>query len=111
MEPNFWEIYEPLPSIILDISLEKEYKETKFTESEYEIGPLEEEILQIKNRKNLEPVVYSRKKVIGRSKDHSMIQVHGQPKALGDGSLNASDNLYSLYIPILVTNLSVPFVP
>ena len=40
-----------------------------------------------------------------------MIQVHGQPKALGDGSLNASGNPSSLSIPILVTNLSVPFVP
>ena len=53
MEPKFWEISEPLPRIILDISLGKENKETKFTESKYEIGPLEEEILQIKNRKNL----------------------------------------------------------
>ena len=35
----------------------------------------------MKNRQNLELVVYSRKKVIGRSKDHLMIQVHGQPKA------------------------------
>ena len=52
VEPNFWEIFEPLPSIILDISLGKESKETKFTEFEVEIGPLEEEILQIKkNRK------------------------------------------------------------
>ena len=62
-------------------------------------------------------MVYSRKKVIGRSKDHSMIQLHGQPKALSDGSLNALGNpssLYipnpsSLFIPIPVTDLSVPF--
>ena len=39
-----------------------------------------------------------------------MIQVHGQLKALGDGSLNALGNPSSLSIPILVTNLSVPFV-
>ena len=26
VEPNFWEIVEPLPSVILDISLEKENK-------------------------------------------------------------------------------------
>ena len=99
-----------MSSIILDISLGKENKETNFTESESEIGPSEEEILQIKNRKNLKPVVYSRKKVIGRSKDHSMIQVHGQPKALGDGSLNASGTP-SLFIPIPITDLSVPSVP
>ena len=45
VEPNFWEIVEPLPSVILYISLEKENKETKPTESEYEIGLSEEEIL------------------------------------------------------------------
>ena len=38
VEPNFWEISESLPSIILDISLGKEIKETKFIESEFEIG-------------------------------------------------------------------------
>ena len=48
MEPKFWEIVEPLPSVILDISLEKENKETKLIESEYEIGLSEEEILQMK---------------------------------------------------------------
>ena len=48
VEPNFWEIVEPLPSVILDISLEKENKETKPTESEYEIGLSKEEILRIK---------------------------------------------------------------
>ena len=56
-------------------------------------------------------MVYSRKKAIGRSKDHSMIQVHGQPKALGDGYLNASGNPSSLSIPIPVIDISVPFVP
>ena len=78
-----------MPSIILDISLAKENKETKFTEFEYEISPSKEKIIQIKNRKNLEPMVYSRKKVIGRSKDHLMIQIHDQHNALGGGSLNA----------------------
>ena len=56
-----------MPSIILDISLEKENKETKLIESESEIGLSEEEILQMKKNKkiksNLEFVVYSRKKV------------------------------------------------
>ena len=61
MEPKFWEISEPLPSIVLDIPLRKENKETKFTKFESKIGPLEEEILQMKIRKNLELVVYSRK--------------------------------------------------
>ena len=70
---KFWEIYEPLPSIVLDISLEKENKKTKLTESRYGISLLEEEILRIKNRNNLEPMVYSRKKVLGRSKDHLII--------------------------------------
>ena len=70
VEPNFWEIVEPLPSVILDISLEKENKETKTIESESEIGLSEEEILRMKkNRNNLELVVYSRKKVPERSKD------------------------------------------
>ena len=48
VEPNIWEIVEPLPSVILDISLEKENKKTKSTESEFEIGMLEEEILRMK---------------------------------------------------------------
>ena len=47
-ETNFWEIVEPLPSVILDISLEKENKETKPIESEYEIGLSKEEILRMK---------------------------------------------------------------
>ena len=50
VEPNFWEIVEPLPSVILDISLEKENKETKLIESEYEIGMSEEEILRMKKK-------------------------------------------------------------
>ena len=37
-----------MPSVILDISLEKENKKTKPTESEFEIGLLEEEILRMK---------------------------------------------------------------
>ena len=75
VEPNFWEIVEPLPSVILDISLEKENKETKPTESESKIGLSKEEILRMKkNRNNLEPVVYSRKKAPGRSKDQSIIE-------------------------------------
>ncbi|RVW69945.1 hypothetical protein CK203_052689 [Vitis vinifera] len=41
---------------------------------------------------NLEPVVYSRKKVLGRSKDQPIIPAHGQPKALGNGSLNVLGN-------------------
>ena len=49
-ETNFWEIVEPLPSVILDISLEKENKETKLIESEYEIGMSEEEILRMKKK-------------------------------------------------------------
>ena len=48
VEPNCWEIVEPLPSVILDISLEKENKETKPIESESEIGLSEEEILRMK---------------------------------------------------------------
>ena len=56
-------------------------------------------------------MVYSMKKVIGRSNDHLMIQVHGQPKALGDGSLNALGNPSYLSIPIPVIDLSVPSVP
>ena len=114
MEPNFWEIVKPLPSVILDISLEKENKETKPTESKSEIGLSEEEILQMKkNRNNLEPVVYSRKKVPGRSKDQPIIPAHGQPKALGNGSLNVSGNPSSIPTHIhasssSVTDLSLP---
>ena len=103
-----------MPSIILDISLERETKETKPTESESEIGLSKEEILRIKkNRNNLEPIVYSRKNVPGRSKDQPIIPAHGQPKALGNGSLNASGNPYYVPAPIHtssspITDLSLP---
>ncbi|RVW76413.1 hypothetical protein CK203_056591 [Vitis vinifera] len=108
VEPNFWEIVKPLPSVIFDISLEKENKETKPTESESEIGLLEEEILRMKkNRNNLEPTVYSRKKVLGRSKDQPIIPAHGQPKALGNGSLNVSGNPPSIPTHIHVSSSSV----
>ena len=50
VEPNFWEFVEPLPSVIVDISLEKENKETKPTESEYKIGLSEKEILRMKKK-------------------------------------------------------------
>ena len=114
VEPNLWEIVEPLPSVILDISLEKENKETKPTESKSEIGLSEEEILRMKkNRNNLELVVYSRKKVPGRSKYQPIIPAHGQLKALGNGSLNASGNPPSVPTPIhasssSITDLSLP---
>ncbi|RVW67171.1 hypothetical protein CK203_062505 [Vitis vinifera] len=66
-----------------------------------------------KNRNNLEPVVYSRKKVLGRSKDQPIIPAHGQPKALGNGSLNVSGNPPSIPTHIhasssSVTDLSLP---
>ena len=50
VEPNFWEIVEPLSSVILNISLEKENKETKPTKSESKIGLLEKEILRMKKK-------------------------------------------------------------
>ena len=58
-------------------------------------------------------MVYSRKKVPGRSKDQPIIPGHGQPKALSNGSLNASGNPISVPTPIHassspVTNLSLP---
>ncbi|RVW79094.1 hypothetical protein CK203_048207 [Vitis vinifera] len=83
-----------MPTKILQYTtpLECLKKETKPTESESEIGLSEEEILRMKkNRKNLEPVVYSRKKVPGRSKDQPIIPTHGQPKALGNVSQDDSN--------------------
>ena len=58
-------------------------------------------------------MVYSRKKVPGRSKDQLITLAHGQPKALSNGSLNASSNPISVPTPIHassfpVTNLSLP---
>ena len=97
-----------MPSVILDISLEKENKETKPTESESKIGLSKEEILRMKkNRNNLEPVVYSRKKVPGRSKDQPIIPAHGQPKALGNGSLNVSGNPHSIPTHIHASSSSI----
>ncbi|RVW96112.1 hypothetical protein CK203_037828 [Vitis vinifera] len=92
---------------------EKENKKTKPTESEFEIGLLERRnTTNEKNRNNLEPVVYSRKKVLGRSKDQPIIPAHGQLKALGNGSLNASVTSPSVPNPIHAffscTDLSLP---
>ena len=58
-------------------------------------------------------MVHSRKKVPGRSKDQLITLAHGQPKALGNGSLNASGNPIFVPTPIHassspVTNLSLP---
>ena len=58
-------------------------------------------------------MVYSRKKVSGRSKDQPIILAHGQPKALGNGSLNVSGNPPSIPTHIhasssSVTDLSLP---
>ena len=58
-------------------------------------------------------MVYSRKKIPGRSKDQPIIPTHGQPKALGNGSLNVSGNPPSIPTPIhtsssSITDLSVP---
>ncbi|RVX10349.1 Retrovirus-related Pol polyprotein from transposon RE1 [Vitis vinifera] len=58
-------------------------------------------------------MVYSRKKVPGRSKDQPIIPAHGQPKALGNGFLNVSGNPPSIPTHIhasssSVTDLSLP---
>ena len=58
-------------------------------------------------------MVYSRKKVPGRSKDQPIIPTHGQPKALGNDSLNASGNPPYVPTPIHassspITDLSLP---
>ncbi|RVW88812.1 Retrovirus-related Pol polyprotein from transposon RE1 [Vitis vinifera] len=82
---NMFESYSPCPGNKKDRSSGKTIGSARMIN--------EEEILRIKkNRNNLEPVVYSRKKVSGRSKDQLIIPAHGQPKALGNGSLNASGN-------------------
>ncbi|KAL6312310.1 hypothetical protein AAG906_004931 [Vitis piasezkii] len=65
-----------------------------------------------KNRNNLDFVVYSRKKS-WKSKDQPIIPAHGQPKALGNGSLNVSGNPPSIptHIHVFsssVTDLSLP---
>ncbi|RVW16062.1 Retrovirus-related Pol polyprotein from transposon RE1 [Vitis vinifera] len=52
-------------------------------------------------------MVYSRKKVPRRSKDQPIIPAHGQPKALGNGSLNVSGNPPSIPTQIHVSSSSV----
>lgn len=49
-------------------------------------------MLLIKNRNNLQPVVYSRRKISERSKDHLIIPAHGHPEALGDDPSNIPGN-------------------
>ncbi|RVW16201.1 hypothetical protein CK203_074283 [Vitis vinifera] len=58
-------------------------------------------------------MVYSRKKVPGRCKNQPIIPAHGQPKALGNGSLNVLGNPPSIPTHIhasssSVTDLSLP---
>ncbi|RVW98553.1 hypothetical protein CK203_026827 [Vitis vinifera] len=67
----------------------------------------------IGNARMISVVVYLRKKVLGRSKDQPIIPAHGQPKALGNGSLNVSGNPLSIPTHIhasssSVTDLSLP---
>ncbi|XP_062114174.1 uncharacterized protein LOC133825214 [Humulus lupulus] len=61
------------------------------TKCESEIGLSEKEILRfIKNRENLEPLVYSRRNVPERNKDQVIIPAHGQTEALSDDLPNIS---------------------
>ena len=70
-ESNFWDIV-PLPNTILDAS--PSLKDVQTTETESEIGLSDKEILRlVKNRQNLEPVVYSRKNVIERNIDQQLV--------------------------------------
>lgn len=87
---KFLNIFYPLPKTILDVSLKK--TQAIEPEPESEIGLSEKEMLLIKNRNNLEPVVYSRRKNSERSKNHIIIPAHGQPKALVDNPSNIPGN-------------------
>ena len=103
-ESNFWDIV-PLPNTILDAS--PSLKDVQTTETESEIGLSDKEILRlVKNRQNLEPVVYSRKNVIERNKDQQLVSEPDQSEALSDGHLNTpGNNSHSIYpLPPSVTN-------
>ena len=110
IEPNFWEIAKPLPSILLDTFFEKETLETKPKEIESDIGLTKKEILRMeKNRNNLEHVVYSRKCVLRGGRDQPIILARGQPEALSNGHPNASGNPF--FVPSFsfpITNLNLP---
>ncbi|KAL9413810.1 hypothetical protein AB3S75_042324 [Citrus x aurantiifolia] len=111
VEPNFWEIAEPLLSTLLDTFFEKETLETRPKETESDIGLIEKEILRMekKNRNNLEPVVYSRKGVLRGGRDQAIIRASDQPEALSNGHPNALGNPSSIpssFFPI--TDLNLP---
>lgn len=79
-EPNFWEDNEPLPNVILDAStklVEENNKKTQPTESE-SISDLPEKDLLLND---LEHVVYSRRKILGKSKDTLIIPTRYQTEA------------------------------
>ncbi|XP_060964985.1 retrovirus-related Pol polyprotein from transposon RE2 [Cannabis sativa] len=92
---NFWELVEPLPKTILDVSLEK--TQPTSIESESDLGLSETEMLRlIKNRNVLEPVVYSRKNIWERSRDHPIIPAQDQMEAPNNGSSSTPSNSSSI---------------
>ena len=98
-EQNFWETVEPLPK-----TFDTDIKEINPIIVKSEIGLSDEEMLRlIKNRNNLEPVVYSRKNVAERVRDHVIIPVPSQLPTLDNGSSNIPGNSSSS-IPILNSN-------
>lgn len=83
-EPNFWEINELLPNVILDAStklVKKNNKKTQPNESE-SISNLPEKDLLLND---LEHVVYSRRKIPGKRKDDLIIPTRYQTEALSNG--------------------------
>ena len=99
VESNFWETIEPLPK-----TFDTDIKEINPIIVKSEIGLSDEEMLRlIKNRNNLELVVYSRKNVAERVRDHVIIPVPSQLPALDNGSSNIPGNSSSS-IPILNSN-------
>ncbi|XP_073041799.1 uncharacterized protein [Primulina eburnea] len=91
-EQNFWEISEPLSNLVIDQPLNFQNEQNGESEStivDREIDLSEKEILRMeKNRNILEPVVYSRRNVLKRSKDELTIPAQASLKAPGKRTMD-----------------------
>jgi transposase InsO family protein len=120
-EDNFWEKSTPLPNSIVDFRSQDTESSPQITHffpkiensiqdaGSGRIGflPTEKEILQKDTcNPNSELLVYTRKRILERSKDLPIILVQNQSESLNNGSLNISGNsspipVLSNFIPIL----------
>lgn len=118
-EPNFWEI-EPLPQIIFDSSKQNLLNWIR------ELGSTNLETLNLilvyhiwkyyewqKNWSNLEPMVYFRRNILDRSKNHLFFQAHIHNKSSSEVHPNILGNLDSIdpssFLPFILNPDEIAF--